>query len=95
MFRKKNSLQVTHLSISSQIKKHLSREIELKDIPKNKIAKEIVFKKFFTYFCKFSLFFAVAKFIEPPNTGSVILNGTGRVFSLKPKTGRITKKCKK
>jgi hypothetical protein len=42
-----------------------------------------------------SLFLAVARFGEPPRTDSVILNGTGRVFSLNPNTGRITKKCKK
>jgi hypothetical protein len=44
---------------------------------------------------KLSLFFAVAKFGDPPRIGSVILRGIGRVFSLNPKIGRITKKCKK
>ena len=42
-----------------------------------------------------ALLLAVAKFGEPPKTDSVILKGTGKVFSFKPKTGRITKKCKK
>ena len=38
---------------------------------------------------------AKAKLEDPPKTGSVILNGIGKVFSLNPKTGKITKKCKK
>ena len=41
---------------------------------------------------KLSLFFAAAKLGDPPKIGSVILSGIGRVFSLKPKTGNITKK---
>ena len=51
--------------------------------------------KFFTYFSKLSLFFAAAKLGDPPKIGSVILNGTGSVFSLNPNRGYITKKCKK
>ena len=38
---------------------------------------------------------AATKFEEPPKTGSVMLSGTGRVLSLNPKIGNITKKCKK
>tara|TARA_B100000959_G_scaffold62526_1_gene65920 strand:+ start:291 stop:413 length:123 start_codon:yes stop_codon:yes gene_type:complete len=38
----------------------------------------------------------IDSFVElPPRTGSVKLNGTSKVFSFEPKTGRITKKCKK
>ena len=44
---------------------------------------------------KLSLFFAAAKLGDPPKIGSVILSGIGRVFSLKPKIGNITRKCKK
>ena len=39
--------------------------------------------------------FTEAKFGVPPKTGSVILKGIGRVFSLSPNIGNITKKCKK
>ena len=35
------------------------------------------------------------KFVDPPNTGSVILKGIGSVFSLNPRIGNMTKKCKK
>ena len=37
--------------------------------------------------------FAIDKLADPPKTGSDILNGKGRVFSLNPSNGRITKKC--
>ena len=50
--------------------------------------------KIFHLFFRLSLFFAVAKFGDPPRMGSVILSGTGSVFSLRPRTGKITKKCK-
>ena len=40
---------------------------------------------------KLSLFFAAAKLGDPPKIGSVILNGTGSVFSLNPNRGNITK----
>ena len=67
---------------------HNSQWLNKKDIVKD-------LKKFFTYLANLSLFFAIAKFEDPPKTGSVILKGTGRVFSLNPNTGNITKKCKK
>ena len=70
-------------------------KFDLKEIPIIKVIKNSVLKKFFTYSFKLSLFLAIAKFGDPPNTGSVILNGTGTVFSVYPKTGRTTKKCKK
>ena len=47
------------------------------------------------FFHRIANFFATAKFGEPPRTGSVILSGIGRVFSLNPSTGRTTKKCRK
>ena len=50
-------------------------------------------EKIFHLFVKLSLFLAVARFGDPPKTGSVILRGTGSVLSLKPKTGKIIKKC--
>ena len=40
----------------------------------------------------YSLLLAVAKLGDPPITDSVILKGTGIVFSLNPRTGRITRK---
>ena len=43
---------------------------------------------------KLSLFFAAAKLGDHPKIGSVILSGIGKVFSLKPKIGNTTRKCK-
>ena len=42
-----------------------------------------------------SVFFAIARSADPPNTGLVILKGKGVVFSILPKIGSISKKCKK
>ena len=68
---------------------------ELNGVAKNTITKDKILKKFFTYLIELSLFLAVAKLAVPPSIGSVILKGIGRVFSFKPNTGRITRKCKK
>ena len=44
---------------------------------------------------KSELFLAIAISAELPRIGSVMLSGSGVVFSLKPKNGSIIKKCAK
>ena len=97
-----NSTMFSEIIPNNQIIDLLSIDIEGNEFEVlNSIAydiyeiKVIILTKFFTYVYNRSVFFAVTKFGDPPKTGSVILKGIGRVFSLYPKTGSITKKCKK